>query len=574
MSKVKRQIPMPTNLADAHALIEQLLNTNDELRRNNQDLELTLVELLQRAFRNRSERYIENPDQLRLDFKDSDDAADAAEGLAQAAEESGQRVREHTRYPRKPRNESLPEHLPRHDVEADVPDDVKHCPKHGPRTLIGYDSTETLEFERPKLRVRVTRYPKFACNGQAECGVASPERAAGLVEGNRYDSSVAAEIITAKYGFHLPVYRQQDLFAGCGWTPGRSTLLNVLGSCAAVIRPLVEHFEQAVLASDIVGTDDTRVTLLLPETIPKPDADDPRSQRIHEVFSEAADEGRRSVSGRMWVYRSITEPLNLFDFTVSRHRDGPVDMLAQFEGILQADCYAGYEGIAVRSGGAIRRAACVAHARRKVFDSRETYPLKSSVVLAKFQQLYDIEDRARELAPDDRAQLRQAEATPVWAALDAWRNSDAATRVLGSSNFGKALGYLNNHWEQLQVYLDDGRMPIDNNDVEQLMKQVAIGRKNWLFIGSVAAGERAADFLTLVSSALRNDLDVWAYLKDVLDCLLAGSTDYESLRPDVWRTAHPEAIRKYRVAERRDRADRKQRRRATRRSRRKSKSKK
>ncbi len=138
----------------------------------------------------------------------------------------------------------------------------------------------------------------------------------------------------------------------------------------------------------------------------------------------------------------------------------------------------------------------------------------------------------------------------------------------------KPLNYLNNHWEQLQVYLDDGRMSIDNNEVEQLMKQVAIGRKNWLFIGSVPAGQRAADFLTLVSSALRNDLDVWAYLKDVLDCLLAGSTDYDTLRPDIWRAAHPEAIRKYRVSERRDRADRKQRRRATKRSRRKSKSKK
>jgi len=104
-----------------------------------------------------------------------------------------------------------------------------------------------------------------------------------------------------------------------------------------------------------------------------------------------------------------------------------------------------------------------------------------------------------------------------------------------------------------------------NNEVEQLMKQVALGRKNWLFIGSVAAGERAADFLTLVSSALRNDLDVWAYLKDVLDRLLAGETEYAALRPDTWRQAHPEAIREYRVTERRDRADRKQYRRAARR---------
>ena len=124
---------------------------------------------------------------------------------------------------------------------------------------------------------------------------------------------------------------------------------------------------------------------------------------------------------------------------------------------------------------------------------------------------------------------------------------------------------MRNQWSALVNYLQDGRLPIDNNDVEQLMKQVALGRKNWLFVGSVAAGERAADFLTLVSSAVRNDLDVWAYIKDVLDQLLAGSTNYESLRPDVWRQRHPEFVRQYRVDERRDRADRKQRRRASRR---------
>ena len=128
--------------------------------------------------------------------------------------------------------------------------------------------------------------------------------------------------------------------------------------------------------------------------------------------------------------------------------------------------------------------------------------------------------------------------------------------MLPKSKFAEALGYLRNHWDPLRLYLTDGRMPIDNNDVEQLMKQVAVGRKNWLFIGSVAAGERAADFLTLVSSAIRNDLDVWAYSKDVLDQLLAGSTDYEALRPDLWKQSHPEAVRTYRVQERRDRADR------------------
>jgi len=295
------------------------------------------------------------------------------------------------------------------------------------------------------------------------------------------------------------------------------------------------------------------------------DANDPKSQRTHEVLSEAAAAGRRSVSARMWAYRGVNTPLNVFDFTVSRHRDGPDLMLAEFAGTLLADCYSGYQGITLRSDGRIRRAACNAHARRKVFDAREAYPLESSVVLAKFQQLYDIEDRARAASAEERLALRQSESVVVWQSLGEWMESKSAADVLPKSKLGEALGYLRNHWEPLQTYLRDGAVPMDNNDVEQLMKQVAIGRKNWLFIGSVAAGERAADFLTLVSSAVRNDLDVWAYLKDVLDHLLAGDTGYAALRPDVWRQAHPEAIREYRAVERRYRADRKQLRRAERR---------
>ena len=128
-----------------------------------------------------SERYLADPNQLKLDFGASDDVSDAADGLGQAVEEVEQAVKAHTRR-RKRRNEKLPEHLPRYEVEAAVPDALKHCPEHGPRKLIGYDTTETLEFERPQLRVRVTKYPKYICEASPECGVGSPERPTSLVE--------------------------------------------------------------------------------------------------------------------------------------------------------------------------------------------------------------------------------------------------------------------------------------------------------------------------------------------------------------------------------------------------------
>jgi hypothetical protein len=232
-----------------------------------------------------------------------------------------------------------------------------------------------------------------------------------------------------------------------------------------------------------------------------------------------------------------------------------------------ADCYSGYQKIEVRTDGAIQRGACASHARRKVLAGLEGYPLEASLLLAQFQQLYDIEDRAKTMSPEERLALRQREAPPIWEAIEAWLASEAAVRITPKSKLGEALGYLRNHWAPLQLYLTDPWMPIDNNETEQLMKQVALGRKNWLFVGSVAAGERAADLLTLVSSAVRNHLDVWAFLKDVLKQLLAGSTDYHSLLPHVWKESHPEAVRQYRIEERRDRADRKQRARAARRRR-------
>ncbi len=165
--------------------------------------------------------------------------------------------------------------------------------------------------------------------------------------------------------------------------------------------------------------------------------------------------------------------------------------------------------------------------------------------------------------------MRQSEAKAIWDTIEGWLEEvkqRTTNVILPKSDFAKALQYVRNHAVELRRYLDDPRLPMDNNETEQLMKQVALGRKNWLFAGSVAGGERSAGFLTLASSALRNDLDVWLYVKDVLDQLLAGSTDYERLLPWNWAASHPEAIRTYRVEERRDRSAHRAARRADRRN--------
>lgn len=553
-------------VAQQASLLAELQSARDKLSQENEELNLAIQKLLAQLRGHRRERH-EDPAQQQLAFGD-----DVAEGLAdaateQAATETFEEVTVRRRLKsRKPRSEQLPEHLPRYEVTAPVPAEQQRCAEHGAKRLIGYDVTERLEFERPKLRVRVTKYPKFACQDHPECGVAQPPRPEqALVEGDRYDTSIAAEIVTAKYAYHLPVYRQQDWFAGSGWMPDRSTLLNIQASAAYVLEPLYQHYADHVRTAPVVPTDETKVMLLLPPEIP-PAGNDLRSQRIHEVLSAARAGNKSHVSARMWVYRSLGQcGANVFDFTVSRHRDGPADFLKHFTGTLLGDCYSGFESLVLASESRVVRAACHAHARRYVYEAREYHPRDAAQLLAWYRQLYDVEDQARGKSPEEVLALRQEQSVPVMNQLRAWLDGDAAKSVLPKSRLGEAVRYLKNQWEPLGVFLRDGRVPIDNNETEQLMKQVATGRKNWLFIGSVEAGRRAAILLTIVSTAHRYHLDIWLYVKDVLDRLLQGEPDMASLRADRWAAAHPEAIRPYRVEEARYRADAKTTRRTRRR---------
>lgn len=552
-------------LVEQSTALVDLQASREKLAQENEELNLTIQKLLARLAGHRRERF-DDPAQLKLDFG-SDEAVQ--DGLADAAAEV-ETIIEYTVRRRvkkkKPRSEKLPDHLPRYEVVADVSEGDKQCSQHGQREIVGYDLTETLEFERPKLRVRVTKYPKFACKDHPECGLVEPSRPNSLVEGNRYDTSVAAEIAVGKYGYHLPVYRQQDWFAGSGWMPQRSTLLNILSSTAYVLEPLYQHYADWVRQSPVVATDETGVMLLLPPQIPAPRENDPKSQRIQEVLTAARAQNKSHVSARMWVYRGLnSHAVNVFDFTVSRHRDGPQEFLKHYSWTLLGDCYSGFESIVLGSDSRIVRAACHAHARRYVYEAREYHPLEAAELLALYRQLYDVEDQVRGQGPDAVLALRRQISAPLVEQMRSWLDSDAAKNVLPKSRLGEALRYLNNQWDALTVFLADGRVPIDNNEAEQLMKQVATGRKNWIFIGSVEAGYRAAILLTIVSTAHRHNLDVWLYVKDVLDRLLAGDRDLAALRADRWALARPDAIRAYRVEESRYRADAKAARRTRRR---------
>jgi hypothetical protein len=193
--------------------------------------------------------------------------------------------------------------------------------------------------------------------------------------------------------------------------------------------------------------------------------------------------------------------------------------------------------------------ACWAHARRKVYEHHESDPQVSALPLALMNQLYDIERRATQKSDQERGELRAKESRRILDRLGEYLEGPVAKSVLPASKLGGAFNYIRNHWEALNVFVNDGALPIDNNQVERLMKRIAVGRKNWLFIGSLRAGIRNASLMSLVASALRQDLDVAMYLESVI------TAKTEELLPERWKAAHPQAVREYREQERRDKAD-------------------
>jgi len=294
----------------------------------------------------------------------------------------------------------------------------------------------------------------------------------------------------------------------------------------------------------------------MPSVIPEANQECSRTMRLIEKMHEAKRKGENSLAAKMWAYSGGSDaPYDVFDFRVSRHRDGPAEFLVDYNGYVMADCYSGNLSVVLAPGSSMTRMACWSHARRHVYEAREVDLNISALPLAMINQLYDIERRALEWSNDKRTEVRQQESKLLLNRLREWLDGPVAKSVLPASKLAAALNYVRNHWDALNVYVVDGRLPIDNNWVERLMKRVAVGKKNWLFIGSLRAGIRNANLMTLVASAHRHDLDVQEYLRDVIEHLNRGTAPPSELLPDVWKASHPEAVRTYREVERRDKAE-------------------
>ena len=349
-----------------------------------------------------------------------------------------------------------------------------------------------------------------------------------------------SQLLTSKFIDHLPLYRFEDISVRYGLHLPRATLCDWVRKSAELMVPLDELQKQLVLQSPVIWTDDTPVRVLTGE---KPG----------------------SLTARFWLYHGDQDhPYDVYDFTASRQRDGPATFLAGFTGYLQADAYSGYDGIYLGSRATILEVACWAHARRKFYDARSSSPGHAELILEAIRRLYDIEDRARDLTVESRLSLRQQESVPILKRLRS--DIDRLTeKSLPKSAFGQALTYARNQWEALCRYTEDGRLTIDNNVSERRLRDQAIGRKNWMFLGAVEAGPRAAVLSTIMAGAKRHRLEPWAYVKDVLMTLSVDSERVADLLPDRWAQSHPEHVLTHRLDESRETARRRAAKRAERR---------
>jgi transposase len=443
--------------------------------------------------------------------------------------------------PRRRRRELDLSRLPHHRHESELSAAEKICDCCGrPKDRIGEDMTTVVEHVPPRLEVHEYVRGKYACR-YCKNGVSTPPPPPRPIARGIAGPGLVAEIIVSKFNDHLPLYRLEDIFVRCGIHFPRSTLCDWVAAAADLLQPLYDLQRQLVVQSPVLWTDDTPVTVLV-----------------------GGEEGSRQ--GRFWAYVGEEYPYSVYDFSLSRRRDGPQSFLRTFKGYLHADAYSGYDAIYLGSNHQIVEVACWAHARRKFFDAAKSYPRQSHQVLEWIGQLYDIEDRARDLSVEARYDLRRAEAERVLDKLEVYL-AELAETLLPKSALAKAVTYARNQWQALRRYTADGRLTMDNNTSERTLRHQAIGRKNWLFLGSESAGPRAAVLYTILAGAKRHRLEPWTYVRELLMRMHADDNRLEEMLPDRWAAQHPESVLTHRLDESRDKAARKRERRRHRRAR-------
>jgi len=474
---------LPEDTEALQALVRQLAGAVKTQGLKIAQLEAKIAKLKRMQFGRSSEKIAREIEQLELELDElhEEEGARAAERPAtvQALVE-------------KPARRPLPPHLPR---EEEVHEPSCTCPNcGGAMRRLGEDVSEVLEYVPASFKVIWHVRPKLSCR-LCETIVQAPMPSLPIERG-RPGPGLLAHVLVGKYADHLPLYRQSEIYAREGVDLERSTLADWVGRTVALLDPLFEALRRDVLSGDLLHGDDTPVPVLAPG------------------FG-------KTKTGRLWTYvrdgrphGSDTPPAAVFFYSPDRKGERPQAHLKSFRGILHADGYAGFN--AVFDGGRVTEAACWAHVRRKFFEEHATTqsPLAKEA-LDRIGTLYGIEEDIRGKPPDERRRVRQEKASPLLAEMRTWLET-TLPKLSGKSDLAKAMRYAVSRWEALRRYLHDGRIEIDNNAAERSIRGIALGRKNWLFAGSDAGGERAAVVCSLIETAKLNSLDPQAYLRDVL----------------------------------------------------------
>ena len=488
--------PLPDlNTLDAAALRDMVIKQHAQISSHETEVErlrLIIARLRRLQFGRKSEKIQREIEQLELQLEEleagnAEKREQTEETLAPAA------AAVFAAATRKPARRPLPDHLPR-EVAVHEPEQ-KDCPACGGElSELGEDVSEMLEYVPARFKVVRHVRPKLSCTQcdtivQAEAptrpiarGVAGP----GLL----------AHVLVSKYADHLPLYRQAEIYAREGVDLERSTLADWVGATSELLNPLHEALRRYVMSAGKLHADDTPVPVLAP------------------------GQGRTK-QGRLWTYVRDDRPAGdraapavWFTYSPDRRGEHPHRHLADFKGTLQADAYAGFN--CLYDTDRIQEAACWAHVRRKFFDLHAAHASPvTTEALERIGSLYGIESEIRGRPPEERQRERQIRSRPLLTSLKDWFK-ESLTKLSQKSETAVAIRYALGRWPALMRYCDDGSLEIDNNSAERALRAVALGRKNYLFAGSDAGGERAAVIYSLLGSAKLNGIDPETYLTAVL----------------------------------------------------------
>jgi transposase len=414
---------------------------------------------------------------------------------------------------RQPKRAALPARLPRREIRHEPENTTCACGCQMKR--IGEDIAEKLDYVPGVFTVERHVRGKWAC-AKCETIVQAPV-APHVIDKGIPSTGLLAQVLVAKYADHLPLYRQEGIYGRAGLAIPRSTLGQWIGACGVQLQPLVDAMRRQLLQQAVLHADETPVAML-----------DPGAGKTCRAY--------------LWTYCSTAwsaDKLVVFDFAEGRAGRYPAQFLGHpgdqaWRGTLTCDDYSGYKALFANG---VTEAGCLAHARRKFHELWANH--QSAVgeqALALFAHLYEVEREVADLDDQERRRIRQERGKPVADTLHTWLTAQRQKVPPGSAT-AKAIDYSLGRWAALTRYLDDGRLAADNNRVENLIRPIAIGRNNWLFAGSLRAGQRAAAVMSLIHSARMNGHDPYAYLRDVLERLPTQPANrIDELLPHRWAT--------------------------------------